>query len=301
MSSPNQARALSTASPAIKRPKRLPKTEVQRVATPIVKWVGGKKRLLGELSQRVPESFERYIEPFAGGAALFYRLAPKRAILSDFNEDLINTYDSIAWNVESVIRRLAHHQRKHGEEHYYKSRTRWNARPSRDTNIDRAALFIYLNKTCFNGLWRVNRKGQYNVPMGRYERPSILDHDGLRAASPLLRRAELMSGDYSKAAKSARKGDFVYFDPPYHPVTKTSNFTSYTKLSFGEDQQAELADVAKHLASTGVKVLLSNSDTPLIRKLFKGAQIDTVRCSRAINSNASKRGGVNEVMIRLGY
>ena len=281
--------------------KRLGSKNVSASKGPIIKWVGGKKRLLSELLKRVPSEFGQYIEPFAGGAALFHELSPAKAILSDFNSDLINTYDAVAWNVEGVIRRLAHHQRKHSEEHFYQMRTRWNARLAKDKSMDRAALFIYLNKTCFNGLWRVNRKGEYNVPMGRYSSPTVCDKDSLRSASPRLRRAKLLAGDFRKALESTQKGDFVYLDPPYQPASKTSNFTGYTESGFGESEQEILAKSAFDLAQSGAKILLSNSDTPLIRKLYKKAKIERVSCSRAINSNASKRGPVGEVLVTIGY
>ena len=281
--------------------KRLGSRKYTASKGPIIKWVGGKKRLLNELLKRVPSTFGQYIEPFAGGAALFHELSPSKAILSDFNSDLINTYDAVAWNVEGVIRRLAHHQRKHSEEHFYQMRTRWNARLTKDKSMDRAALFIYLNKTCFNGLWRVNKKGEYNVPMGRYASPTVCDKDSLRAASPRLRRAKLLAGDFRKALQKAKKGDFIYLDPPYQPASKTSNFTSYTESKFGEAEQEILANESFQLAERGVKVLLSNSDTPLIRKLYKKATIERVSCSRAINSNASKRGPVGEVLVTIGY
>jgi DNA adenine methylase len=166
---------------------------------------------------------------------------------------------------------------------------------------ERAAAFIYLNKTCFNGLWRVNRSGAFNVPIGRYTDPPICVPEALRAAQQVLSRAEIRRADYRTAVTDARAGDFLYFDPPYDPITPTANFTSYTADAFGPDQQHELADTARALVAKGCRVMLSNHDTPFIRSIYKGMRIDRVKCSRAINSNAAKRGDVDEVIITAGY
>jgi DNA adenine methylase len=271
------------------------------VASPVIKWVGGKTKLLPALTARMPERFERYYEPFAGGAALFFRVAPERAVLSDSNHDLIGLYTCLSRDVAGVIKKLAYHRAEHSEAHYYATRTRWNDRELAWTSADRAATFIYLNKTCFNGLWRVNRSGAFNVPIGRYVDPPICVPETLRAASAVLSRATLRCGDYRAAVADARRGDFIYFDPPYDPVAPTANFTSYTADSFGPDDQRALADTARELIARGCRVMLSNSDTPFIRSLYKGLRIDRVKCSRAINSNASKRGEVDEVIITGGY
>ncbi|MGN6107499.1 MAG: DNA adenine methylase [Kofleriaceae bacterium] len=271
------------------------------VAAPIIKWVGGKTKLLGELIQRLPDTFQRYYEPFAGGAALFFRVAPRRAVLADSNADLIGLYKTVASDVGSVIRKLELHRTAHDEHHYYQTRTRWNDRDISWSAADRAATFIYLNKTCFNGLWRVNRSGAFNVPIGRYVDPPICVPDTLRAAQSVLSRASLRCGDYRMATADAQRGDFLYFDPPYDPVTTTANFTSYTAGAFGADEQRELAETARMLVARGCKVMLSNSDTPFIRSLYKGFKIDRVKCPRAINSNAARRGEVDEVIIVGGY
>jgi DNA adenine methylase len=267
------------------------------VAAPIVKWVGGKTRLLPELLRRMPARFGRYYEPFAGGAALFFRVAPERAVLGDDNRDLVNLYRTVGKQVDDVIRRLAVHRRLHSETHYYEMRARWNDDHVSWTHVDRAAAFVYLNKTCFNGLWRVNRAGHFNVPMGRYEDPPICAVEPLRSAAAVLRGAELRHGHYRDAVKDARAGDFVYFDPPYDTVTSTANFTGYTSGSFTADDQRELAELARRLVARGCSVMLSNSDTPFVRSLYKGLRVDRVRCARAINSNAAKRGDVDEVII----
>jgi DNA adenine methylase len=271
------------------------------VASPVIKWVGGKSKLLPELTARLPDQFERYFEPFAGGAALFFRVAPERAVLADSNPDLIGLYTCLGRDVAGVIRKLEHHRAAHSEAHYYATRTRWNDRERSWTSADRAATFIYLNKTCFNGLWRVNRSGAFNVPIGRYTDPPICVPDALRAASRLLARTTLRCGDYKAAVADARRGDFLYFDPPYDPLTPTSSFTSYTADAFGHDHQRELADTARALVARGCRVMLSNSDTPFIRSLYKGFTVDRVRCARAINSNAARRGEVDEVIVTGGY
>ena len=271
------------------------------VAWPVIKWVGGKTKLLPELIARLPERFGRYYEPFAGGAALFFRVAPKSAVLADSNADLINLYRAIADDAGSVIKRLAYHRTHHSETHYYEMREKWNQQRPTWNAAERAAAFIYLNKTCFNGLWRVNRAGDFNVPIGRYTDPPICVPEALKAAHDVLARAELKIADYRTAVATAQKGDFIYFDPPYDPVTPTANFTSYTVNAFGPDQQRELAETARILVARGCKVMLSNSDTPFIRQIYKGFTIDRVKCARAINSNAAKRGDVDEVIATAGY
>ncbi|MEO7729899.1 MAG: DNA adenine methylase [Kofleriaceae bacterium] len=271
------------------------------VASPVIKWVGGKTKLLPALLERMPAHFERYYEPFAGGAALFFRVAPERAVLADSNHDLIGLYTCLTKDVAGVVKKLEYHRTAHSEAHYYDTRTRWNDRELAWTSADRAATFIYLNKTCFNGLWRVNRSGAFNVPIGRYTDPPICVPSALRAASTVLGRATLRCGDYRTAVADAKRGDFAYFDPPYDPVTPTANFTSYTADAFGPEHQRELAETARALVARGCQVMLSNSDTPFIRSLYKGFQIDRVKCSRAINSNAAKRGEVDEVIVTGGY
>jgi DNA adenine methylase len=271
------------------------------VAAPVVKWVGGKTKLLAQLLARMPDRYNRYFEPFAGGAALFFRLAPRRAVLADSNQDLIGLYTAIASDVGAVIRRLELHRRAHDEAHYYEMRARWNDRDVSWSAPERAAAFIYLNKTCFNGLWRVNRAGAFNVPIGRYTDPPICVPEALRAAHDVLARAELRCADYRTAVADARAGDFLYFDPPYDPLTTTASFTSYTADAFGPDEQRVLADTARTLVARGCKVMLSNSDTPFIRSIYKGFKLDRVKCPRAINSNAAKRGDVDELIITGGY
>jgi DNA adenine methylase len=268
--------------------------------TPIIKWVGGKSKLLGELAARLPPRHGRYFEPFAGGAALFFHLAPTRAVLADLNPDLIAMYQAVAADAAGLIRRLAIHRDAHAEAHYYQIRDRWNDRSVSWSAVDRAAAFVYLNRTCFNGLWRVNKGGAFNVPMGRYTNPLICDPEALTAAAAVLARARVRCADYRAAVADAEAGDLVYFDPPYDPLTPTANFTSYTGSGFGPEHQAELADLVRALAARGCHVLVSNSDTPRVRALYRGLRIDRVRCPRAINSDAARRGDVDEVIVVAG-
>ena len=268
--------------------------------SPIVKWAGGKSKILGPLLDRRPTAFRRYFEPFLGGGAVFFRLRPRRAALSDLNPDLMNTYRCVAWHVEAVIRRLRAHQRNHGQDYYYAVRERWNQGRVR-SDVGRAAAFIYMNKTCFNGLYRVNQRGHFNVPIGRYTDPPICEAEKLRAAARILQRAELATGHFTDRVASAGPGDFVYFDPPYDPLTRTANFTSYTPGSFTEADQYELAQVVGDLTDRGAHVMLSSSDTPYVRKLYRGFKIDRVAVARAINSRASARGAVPELIITNGY
>lgn len=265
-------------------------------AEPILKWAGSKRRLLPELLARVPRSFGRYFEPFVGGGAFFFGLAPERAILGDLNGDLVKTYNAVAVDPSAVVRRLQRHARRHSPEHYYNVRDQWRRRTS--WSVARAAgAFIYLNKTCFNGLWRVNRAGHFNCPMGRYDKPAICQPEVLRAAHVALQRAELRAGDFRTSIADAEPGDFIYLDPPYVPLSATANFTSYSTNGFGFDDHRALADAARRLVARGCHVMVSNSDTAFVRELYKGFRIDRVKCGRSINSDATKRGDVDELTI----
>jgi DNA adenine methylase len=288
-------------SPRAQRGPRAFAPHTEPAAAPIIKWVGGKTKLLPELLARMPPDYDGYFEPFAGGAALFFRTAPRRAVLADSNADLIGLYTAIATDVDTVIRRLELHRAAHDQRHYYETRARWNDHAASWAAADRAAAFIYLNKTCFNGLWRVNRAGDFNVPIGRYTDPPICVPETLRAAHAVLVRARLRCADYRRVVEEAARGDFLYFDPPYDPVAPTANFTSYTAGAFGPDDQRELAETARALVARGCRVMLSNSDTPFVRSLYRGFRIDRVKCARAINSNAARRGAVDEVIVVGGY
>ncbi len=271
--------------------------------SPVIKWVGGKTKLLPELVRRMPKSYGRYFEPFAGGAALFFHIAPHRAVLTDKNADLIGLYSQLATNLAPVLRQLDRHRKQHSSRYYYQVRKHWNNPGSSWSDHRRAAAFIYLNKTSFNGLWRVNRASEFNVPLGRLVCPPLYDPDVIRAAADQLVTTDLRSCDYRDAICGAAAGDFAYIDPPYDPVSATASFTSYTGTRFGRDEQCELADIASELVARNVQVMLSNSDTRFVRSLYskRGFSISRIRCPRAINSDGAKRGDVNEVIITGGY
>lgn len=261
-------------------------------ATPFLKWVGGKRGIIKELTSRLPETYNDYYEGFVGGGALFFDMKPKKAFLSDANLDLVITYKVVQKDVEKLIEALKKHARLNCEEYYYRVRKRHDL----DDPIEVAARMIYLNKTCFNGLWRVNRKGEFNVPMGKYANPGICQEDNLRACSKALQSATIEYKGYENI--TPKQGDFCYFDPPYHPTSGTS-FTSYAIGDFSEKNQSELADFCKELHRKGVKIMLSNSNTPFIRNLFSSNifNIAIVNAPRNVNCKPNGRNAVEEVLI----
>ncbi len=267
---------------------------------PFLKWVGGKTQLLPELMRRVEQigGFDRYHEPFVGGGALFFELfrtgrLRKKAWLSDNNPRLIETYQGVRDHVDEVIALLQRHKKRHSEDYFYKIRATVPA-----TLAQRAARIIYLNKTCYNGLYRENSKGQFNSPFGRYKNPQICDEDNLRAVAKALKKARIEHRHFETVVDKAEAGDLVYFDPPYHPVSKTASFTGYDRGAFPEDSQRLLARVYDQLAEKGVYVLLSNSMTPFIEDLYRDFTIDAVSANRAVNSRADRRGKVAEALVR---
>ncbi len=272
-------------------------------ARPFVKWAGGKKQLLDSLELYFPKDFKTYYEPFLGGGAVFFYLVntrPRfRAVLSDTNAELILTYNVIKTNVEDLIDKLLEHAklyRVETKEYFYKVRA---SAPEND--LDKAARLIFLNRTCFNGLYRVNSRGKFNVPFGQYENPKICDEENLRLVSAALNysNAEITANDYVDAVSSAGKGDFVYFDPPYQPVSSTANFTSYTKTGFSFEDQKNLSKLFKELHQKECYVVLSNSNTPEIQELYKDKFIkrEKVVASRAINCKGNLRKGFTELII----
>ena len=264
---------------------------------PIVKWAGGKRQLLADLRDNLPEDFNRYFEPFIGGGALFFSLQPDNAYISDVNEELVNLYHVIKTDIYELIDDLKRH--KNTKEYFYEIRSiDRNDKYSKWTDVQKASRFIYLNRTCFNGLYRVNSKGEFNVPFGDYSNPRIIDEINLLNCSNLLQNTEIKCADFSEILNHVEKGDFVYFDPPYMPLNETSSFTSYTKGGFGEDMQVKLKETCDELNNLGVYFMLSNSDTPIINKLYKDYNVKKVFASRAINSVASKRGKISEVLVR---
>jgi DNA adenine methylase len=270
---------------------------------PFLKWAGGKSQLLAQFQALYPAhgDLRRYVEPFLGSAAVFFQVRrlfrPREVILADGNEELIQAFQSVRDEVEEVIRLLGRHRRAHSAGHYLRIRS---LDPLRLASVERAARFIYLNKTCFNGLYRVNRRGIFNVPMGRYTRPPILDAGNLRAASAALQGVEMRVEPFTAIPTLAREGDFLYIDPPYHPLSRTSSFTSYTAGTFGEKEQNRLAEIYRDLDGRGCRVMLSNSDTPFIRSLYRDYDVRTVEARRSINSRPGGRGRITEVVV-LNY
>jgi DNA adenine methylase len=271
--------------------------------SPFVKWAGGKTGIAEDLLHFVPTGFSRYYEPFLGAGALFFALYRHNrrftAFLSDTNKDLINTYRVVRDHTEKFITGLSKTQREYDgarsqSEYYYQQR---NLRPS--TNNESASRFVFLNKTCYNGLYRVNSKNEFNVPFGRYKNPRLFNSDNLRAVSNALRqtRASLETTHYEKAVEKCVEGDLIYFDPPYQPVSKTSSFTSYTPNGFSKTDQVHLATIFRELSDRGCNVILSNSNTPLVRKLYQGFNQELVEVKRSINSIGSKRKGFTELIV----
>lgn len=266
--------------------------QVRRVPRPFVKWVGGKSQLLEQLGRRAPKTFGRYFEPFVGGGALYFELKPTKAVLTDVNEELINAYLAIRDDVEGVIAALLGY--RYDEEMYYRVRA---IDPAKLAPTARAARTIYLNRTGFNGLYRVNKSGAFNVPFGRYSDPLICDAPNLRACAEQLAQAEIAVRPFDAVLDHARPGDFVYFDPPYFPLSETSEFTTYTASGFGLPQQKRLAAVAHALVAKKVHVMLSNADVATARRLYKGLKIAKVSAARSVSATASGRAGVTELIV----
>lgn len=271
--------------------RSLPASNLEK-ASPFLKWAGGKGRLLGQYQPLFPQSYERYFEPFVGAGAVFFHLAPSEAHLSDVNPELVNAYQVIRDQVAELIETLANYP--HDRDFYYALRAQ---DPATLTPVERAARIIYMNKTCFNGLYRVNRRGQFNVPFGDYKNPRILDEAGLRAAHAALQGVSVTHQGFDAVLAEAKSGDFVYFDPPYHPLSPTASFTSYAADDFGPEDQIRLAAVFRRLDAKGVKLMLSNSETPFIRDLYEGFHVEQVWAPRAINRDAAKRQAVAEVVV----
>lgn len=271
---------------------------------PFVKWVGGKRQLLKQfrdLGLYPPDGFDAtkntYFEPFVGGGAVFFDLLPNRAVLSDLNNELVITYNVIKNNVDELISSLKKY--KHDKEYFLKIRAK---KVENLSDIEIASRFIYLNRTCFNGMYRVNSRGEFNVPFGDNTNPLICDEVNLQKVSASLQKVTINHADYKNVLKKAKQRDFVYFDPPYFPINKTSSFTAYTKDSFLDKEQIELRDTFYELHKRGCFVMLSNSDTPFINKIYselkdKKIKISIVQAGRAINSKGTGRGKITEVLI----
>lgn len=264
---------------------------------PFLKWAGGKSQLITQYKPYFPETFKTYYEPFLGGGAIFFHLLPEKAILTDINPELINCYLCVKNEVEKLIELLEEHQYNHAlspKEYYYKMRRLWGE----GNPVERAARLIYLNKTCYNGLYRENSQGKFNVPMGNYKFPKICHPELLRSVSVALKKAEIAVSSFENVLNFAKSSeDFVYFDPPYYPLSSTSNFTAYSRYNFNESEQIKLRDTFAELARRGVKVMLSNSDCSFIRELYKDFNISEISATRAINSNGKKRGKISEILV----
>lgn len=268
--------------------------------SPILKWVGGKRQLLSEIIPLIDESCDNYVEPFIGGGAVLFRLQPKKAIINDYNTELINVYRTVRDDLDGLVALLKEHEKYNSSDYYYEVRA-LDRTPDFDkmSNLEKAARIIYLNKTCYNGLYRVNSLGQFNSPYGKYKNPNIVNEVVLRAISKYLNGNEISirSGDYKDVLNNIEKNSFVYLDPPYMPISSSSSFTGYTEGGFGYDKQVELKEECDKLNSKGVHFLQSNSDCEEIRELYKAYSIKVVKAKRAINSDAKKRGQINEVLI----
>ena len=271
---------------------------------PFVKWVGGKRQLMQDLENNFPKQFSTYHEPFLGGGAVMFNLLTKKPQLScnvsDFNSDLILAYVTIRDKLEKLIESLENHSKnyhKNSTEYYYEVR-----KQEPKQQIEKVSRLLFLNKTCFNGLYRVNKKGQFNVPLGRYTNPNIVNKENLTAVSKILqsKKIKISCRDFEAVLGDAKKGDLVYFDPPYQPVSSTANFTSYTHRDFTEEDLERLAKLADQLHSKGCYVLLSNSNSKTVKDFFskKYWKISSINVNRAINSNAQKRTGHKEIIIK---
>lgn len=291
---------------------KLPSTSKRRtykhnvLAQPFLKWAGGKRQLLPAIKEYIPQQFGQYYEPFIGAGAVLFSLQPKKSIINDTNGELINCYRVIKDNPEELLDLCQEHREKNSKEHFYSLREQDRRDDFQDRSpLERAARIIYLNKTCFNGLFRVNSSGQFNVPYGNYSNPVIADPAVIKSVSAYLnqRDVRILEGDFAKAVSTARKGAFIYFDPPYHPISDTSSFTGYSANGFGEKEQVRLKELCDRLTERGCQVLVSNSSAPLIKKLYSAPnyEIVEVKASRAINAVASRRGRINELLIHNRY
>jgi DNA adenine methylase len=273
--------------------------------SPFVKWAGGKGQLLSQFEPYFPAEFRGYVEPFVGGGAVFFhlynrgRLDGKPVVLIDQLVELIDTYRMARDQVEALIAELRRHEPHKREAAYYYQVRNWDRSPdyARRSDLERAARTLFLNHTCYNGLYRVNRRSQFNVPFGRYRNPAICDEANLRAVSRALQGVTLLAGDFERCLDFVEAGDLVYLDPPYHPLSATASFTSYTPQAFGLEDQRRLAALFGELDRRGCQVMLSNSYTPLVQELYAGYELVRVEALRAINSRREGRGAIPELLV----
>lgn len=277
---------------------------VSNKVKPVLKWAGGKRQLLGEILESIPHYTGTYFEPFIGGGAVLFEHMPPKAVINDFNPELIILYKVIKDTPEPLIEKLKEHAvyyNEKGKDYYYEIRNldRDCERYSMMTEVEKAARTVFLNRTCFNGLYRVNRNGFFNTPIGKYKNPDICCEDTIRHINKYFRsnKVRLLAGDYRTAIRSAKLGDFIYMDPPYYPISKTASFTDYTLVGFDEEEQHRLYEDCVKLDKKGVMFLQSNSDCEYIHELYKAFNIKTVQVKRAINSVGTKRIEATEVLI----
>lgn len=267
---------------------------------PFLKWVGGKKRLLPAIKKYVPANINTYYEPFVGAGAMFFDVAFKKAVINDINKELINCYKMIKNRQSNLVTQLELHKKNHSSEYFYEIRE-MDRRPEYDylPNVERAARIIYLNKTCHGGLFRVNSKGEFNVPFGNYKNPQIFDIANLKAVSDCFANShvKILNEDFSEAVKNAQKGDFVYFDPPYDPISTTSSFTGYSIGGFTKKDQERLKSIVDDLTDKNVNLLISNSSTKFIQELYQDYSIELINAPRNINSKAGCKKTATEVLI----
>ena len=273
----------------------------QTTLQPFTKWTGGKRQLLPVIKSLMPDNYNSYFEPFIGGGALFFDLSPDKAVINDFNNELMNCYQQIKKHPQKLIELLTKHQENNSKEYYLELRAvdRDN-RINKMTDVERAARIMYMLRVNFNGLYRVNSKNQFNVPYGRYKNPKIVDSDLILSISQYLNENNieiLMGGDFEKTVEDVGDGDFVYFDPPYIPLSETSAFTSYTHEGFSYEEQVRLRDVFRKLDKKGAYVMLSNSSSPLVEELYKGFNIHKVEATRTNGAKASSRGKISEIIV----
>ena len=272
----------------------------QSTLQPFTKWTGGKRQLLSVIKSLMPDQYNNYFEPFVGGGALFFDLAPKKAYINDFNSELINCYQQIKKNPQILIELLAKHQENNSKEYYLDLRSAdRDSRIDKMTDVERAARIMYMLRVDFNGLYRVNSKNQFNVPYGRYKNPKIVDSDLILSISQYLNsnNIKILTGDFEKAVQDVVAGDFVYFDPPYIPLSETSAFTSYTHEGFTYEDQVRLRDCFKKLDEKGAFVMLSNSSSPLVEELYKDFNIHKVEANRTNGAKTSSRGKISEIIV----
>lgn len=269
-------------------------------AAPVVKWVGGKRQLLPQILPLIPKRMTAYCEPFLGGGAVLFALQPKRVLVNDLNQDLITVYRVIKEDADALIEHLSRHENT--PEYFYRIRDldRDKEAYAAMSDVEKASRLLYLNKTCYNGLFRVNASGAFNSPYGHYRRPNIVNEQTIRGVSRYFNSCDItfFSGDFASVLEQVPKGGFVYLDPPYDPVSDTASFTGYNRGGFGREEQVRLKECCDALTARGVKFLLSNSATPFIRELYGSYRISIVQARRAVNSVASRRGAIEEVLVR---